>query len=757
MKSFATLVLLCLAASLLISDDNPKVLKLKKLNSTIVIDGVIDEMWSQADSVSDFVQYMPYNGRDPSYHTTAKVLTTEDALYCLIVCEADADRLQKITGMLDNMGGEVVSIMLDTFGDSRTAYKFAVTATGVRGDCRLLDDARDRDYSWDGVWFSDAEIYDWGFVVEIEIPYRTIQYDKTLTSWGLDFDRWVPEKQEDIYWCPYEENEGQRISKFGRLLFEDFRPSVEGLNLELYPIGLAKTAYHDPYDDPSKSVSDINSYNNDFQLGLDVFYNPSPQLTFQGTVNPDFAQIEADPFNFNISRYESYFSERRPFFTQGNEIFMIAGRQRNTGFYSPLEFFYSRRIGKLLPDGTEVPIVFGAKAFGRIEDTEYGGFAAHTAETPYVVTIGSRGDPTDPRRDTTLIENKAWFGSARVRQQILGNSSIGGLFVGRYDRHMDNGLLDVDGALRTSDWQLAYQLGRSFKSVHNPDTSYQEGGYAVSAGFTLFAEKYIAFVRGNYIEDDFDIDQVGFVPWRGTGELVTLVGPRWYYDEGEIRSILIYGGGYVDYEKVDSYTDHGGLIGYNMQFRSNWGFELNANYGKAKDVDFVYNGYEISLSSWWNVSPDWHLNVYGGYAKTYNFRREYLGYYAYPSVYFQWNVVDVLQIGTSFNSYIEWRPDHYQQDITLNARPFFTLVPINDMSFRVYVDNVFVKSTDHFERFIIGFLFSYNFLPKSWIHLAINEVQDRRDRYDAMDNLLPNKVRVSDRVGVLKIRYLYYF
>ena len=131
------------------------------------------------------------------------------------------------------------------------------------------------------------------------------------------------------------------------------------MNLEVYPVGLAKAVYEGN-----------NEYKVTANAGLDIFYNPSPKLTLQFTANPDFAQIEADPFSFNISRYESYFSERRPFFTEGNEIFMPSGRDRSSGFYRPIELFYSRRIGKLLPDGSEVPLIVGTKAFGRLDNWE---------------------------------------------------------------------------------------------------------------------------------------------------------------------------------------------------------------------------------------------------------------------------------------------------------------------------------------------------------------------------------------------------
>jgi hypothetical protein len=114
-------------------------------------------------------------------------------------------------------------------------------------------------------------------------------------------------------------------------------------------------------------------------------------------------------------------------------------------------------------------------------------------------------------------------------------------------------------------------------------------------------------------------------------------------------------------------------------------------------------------------------------------------------------------IGTSYHMFIEGNPDGNIEDITYNSRPFVTITPFNNLKMRVYFDNVFVRSTDRFERFIIGFLFSYNFSPKSWIYFAYNEVQDRSDEFDTAGSLLPNRMHVVNRAGVLKIRYLYYF
>ena len=117
----------------------------------------------------------------------------------------------------------------------------------------------------------------------------------------------------------------------------------------------------------------------------------------------------------------------------------------------------------------------------------------------------------------------------------------------------------------------------------------------------------------------------------------------------------------------------------------------------------------------------------------------------------------ILKLGTSLDVFIEGNPDGDIEDVTYNARPFFSLTPINDLNVRMYLDNVFVRSSDKLEQTIIGFLFSYNFSPKSWIYLAINEFRDRSREYDMLGNPKPKKMHIVDRAAVLKVSYLYYF
>ena len=698
-----------------------KNLILKTTDTDIKLDGLIDPAWNSADSVSDFFQLSPYYDQPPTVKTVAKILTTDKDLYALMICYDNEKDITAFTGMQDNFAGDIVSIMLDTFGDNKTAYKFAVNASGVKGDSRLLDDGRNRDYSWDGIWFAASKIYSWGFVVEWKIPYKSIQYDDKLNEWGLGFDRWRAINSEDIYWNKYNQNEGLRVSKFGKLVFNDSHPTVHGLNFEVYPVVFSKATY-------------INNgkYKVEPEAGLDILYNPSPKLKFQLTANPDFAQIEADPY-----RYETFYDERRPFFTEGSEIFTASGKERNTGFYQPLNIFYSRRIGKVLPDGSTVPLIVGAKAFGRLGDWEYGGFTAITGEKNYI------------EDDTTHTEERAYFSSARIKKNIFENSSIGFLYVGKQTRANTYGVFDIDGAFRTSEWQLSYQLARSMVNSN--------GDYAASAGFIQFGDKFVNFTRLRFVGSNFDISQIGYVPWTGTTQITTLHGPIFKPEKGYVSQVFPYGGLYLYHKNYENYTDHGLLLGYNMNFRDNWGFELDFLYAKVKDEGLIYKSYELDFSSWFSINPSWNANVYGGNTKGYNFSRDYIGYYTWIGVSADWKVLNSLSIGTSGSINIENKPDGSLQDITYNARPYFSFTPVNNMNLRVYIDNLYETETNHLERIILGILYSYNFSPKSWIYFAINQLDDRSPQYDINGNQLPEHMHLTSRAAVLKIKYLYYF
>jgi hypothetical protein len=178
--------------------------------------------------------------------------------------------------------------------------------------------------------------------------------------------------------------------------------------------------------------------------------------------------------------------------------------------------------------------------------------------------------------------------------------------------------------------------------------------------------------------------------------------------------------------------------------------------GESKDNGVQYRSYEFDFGSWYNIAPAWNGNLYGGYARTYNFSRSYLSAYGWMGLRAEWKALSILEAGTSYDMFVERKPDGSLEDITFNARPYCSLTPMNDLNIRVYVDDVFLLSSRKDERIILGALISYNFLPKSWIYLAFNELQERPVPGDSPAGSR-RVLQTTGRAAVTKVKYLYYF
>jgi hypothetical protein len=698
-------------------------IKLNQIQDRIKLDGIIDSVWSYADSTNDFIQMSPDFGKPPTYKTTAKILSNNESLFCLFICEIPREKIQLEISPRDNVGGDAVYLFLDTFRDKTNCYQFDINPAGQIGDAILMDDGRNRDYSWDGVWYAASKVYDWGYIVEIEIPYKSIRYSKDIREWGIDFMRWTTSKVENVSWARYKREEDLRISRFN--LLTGVKPGETGLAFEIFPVAMLRLEKERNSDDKLKP-----------EVGLDLKWNPNPGIGVQLTANPDFAQIEADPFQVNLSKYEIYFNEKRPFFVEGNEIFKAAGQEMNSGFYRPLEFFYSRRVGKKMEDGSEIPILGGAKVYGKMDDWDYGTLISYTGSKDIIYN------------SEKYSEDNALFTAARFKKRVFENSSIGALYASKFSSTHNVSILDLDGAFRTGDFQLAFQLGKSFNNENN--------GLAISSGLRYQTKNMILASRFRWIQSNFSVDDIGFVPWKGTGEFVTFCGPIWLYDTGVLNSFFIAGGAIFYNEKIDNYTDHYPLLIINFNFRSNWGMEFDIVAGKAKEKGQIYTSQQYSASLWAYWAQNYNFNFNTNFNYDYNYNREYFGWMS--NIYFTGKYIPSSRLGfqVDFNSWIEYKPDISIEDITYNIRPRIIYAFNKDIHFRLFVDNTILKSTGKLERVLIGSLFSYNFSPKSWIYLAYNDAFENIESATLTDYQSRSLVS-TNKIFVFKVRYLYYF
>jgi hypothetical protein len=294
-------------------------------------------MWTAAPAATDFVQGEPIEGAPAQHRTEVRVVYDEQALY--VGARMYDDSPGAIARQLvrrDETGQfDFFELSLDPDLDRRTGYAFQISAAGVQGDAYLFDDVRD-DRSWDAVWESAVQVDEQGWTAELRIPLSQIRYlpSPNPQDWGINFTRLRVASNERSYFSLESRRRYGRVSVFGRLGGLELARGVS--RLELRPYVLARGRAGPTEDrDTFRQPRDANA-----SAGLDARYGIGANFTPDATVNPDFGQVEVDPAVINLSAFETFYPERRPFFVEDARIFNfgLSGGQNS--------LFYSRRSGR---------------------------------------------------------------------------------------------------------------------------------------------------------------------------------------------------------------------------------------------------------------------------------------------------------------------------------------------------------------------------------------------------------------------------
>jgi len=314
------------------------------------VDGNLDEaIWRSAPAATGFVQYQPDEGAPASERSEVRVLYGEKALYVgFRAFEQDPSAIDaQLTRRDQRSFSDWVSLAIDSYNDRRTAFQFSVNPKGVKRDAYLHDDTR-WDGDWDAVWDVEAVVDNQGWTAEFRIPYSQLRFPRRADqTWGIQFGRTIARREETSYWAPMSIREYAVVSKFGRLSGMNGVEPARRLEIMPYTMGKVQRAPGD-VENPMYEENDWSA-----KLGMDVKYGVTGNLTLDVTVNPDFGQVEADPARVNLTAFETFFSERRPFFIEGANIFDFVLGFGPTGMPDE-KLFYSRRIGRR-PHGAADP------------------------------------------------------------------------------------------------------------------------------------------------------------------------------------------------------------------------------------------------------------------------------------------------------------------------------------------------------------------------------------------------------------------
>ena len=295
----------------------------------IKLDGRLDDnAWRFAQSAQGFRQWDPTRGALPSQETVFKVVYDDGAVYFGIACfESDPSKMvSKLSRRDRSANSDLVSIYLDPYMDHTTGYNFKVSSAGVQADGYIYNDG-DRDDDWDAVWQAETYRDDKGWYAEVRIPFSAIRY-KTgdVMTWGMNVYRYMQSRGEDTAWVTWDRTTRGFVSRFGTLT------GISGVRaprqIELLPYFVQRSTDYSVDGEPD----DVDGVQN---MGADLRYGITGDLTLNATVQPDFGQVEADPAVLNLSPFETFYAEKRPFFIEGARFFQ----------HPDFNMFYSRRIG----------------------------------------------------------------------------------------------------------------------------------------------------------------------------------------------------------------------------------------------------------------------------------------------------------------------------------------------------------------------------------------------------------------------------
>lgn len=340
-KHLLLIIILCLGVDAMSQETVIKKYSAIEIIGEPVIDGRLDDKyWDGSNWETDFKQWEPYNGEKPSQKTEFKLLFNENNLFVGIrAYDTSPDSIKCLTFKRDVIGGDYVGVLIDSYHDLRTAFVFRVSSAGTKSDYIIFNDGDGYEITWDPIWYTKVSMDSLGWYAEMKIPFSQLRFENNSEKvWGLNVVRKIFRFPEINYWSHIPKDAPGLVHIFGKL--ENLQSIEPKKQLEVTPYIVGQTErfeeeHGNPFATGKKSMT---------KFGLDSKIGVSNNFIVDLTINPDFGQIEADPSEVNLTVFETFFEERRPFFVEGSNITSFDMGLENQDGNNNL--FYSRRIGR---------------------------------------------------------------------------------------------------------------------------------------------------------------------------------------------------------------------------------------------------------------------------------------------------------------------------------------------------------------------------------------------------------------------------
>jgi len=655
-----------------------------------VLDGILSKNeWKNATVIHNFTQKEPTEGSNVSEPTVVLITYDKDNIYFGIRCfdkEAKkivANEMRRDYDLSDN---DYFEIIIDTFHDQRNAYYFATNSLGARLDCEVKSEGAHINWDWDGIWASTAKKDKYGWTAEVAIPFKTLRFDNSdELTWGINFGRYIPRKREEAFWAPISRDDdfdhtGKfKPSKFGTLNGLRNINRQRRFQIKPYVIGGVEKNFN-----PTGPIAKLGD------VGLDTKVHLTSNLVADLTLNTDFAQVEADVEQVNLSRFGLFFPEKRDFFIEGLDVFNIGVES----FDEPLSLlFFSRKIG------LDTPIIGGVKMTGK--------------EGPY--EIGLLNVYTNSNNDLGIPKTN--YAALRVKRDVLQRSYIGFMGLSRNSEIRDdyNRTFAVDGSFS---FDNNINVNGYFAKTQTPGRKGHD-----TSGFVDFSwgsDKFSTNASFTDIGENFN-PEMGFLQWddirRYTLKLTASPRPKLFNTRQT----------HIGYE-LEYITDHNNQLQYriieptilNIFNDESYIFVSLDNYYDRVQFPFplgstvippgIYK-YNIFVASYGSdFSRKISGIVQGGAGSFYNGEFQSVGLYTYlrPNDRFAldlnwtWNRVDVPFPNGKFTTSI------------LGARINYSFT--TDLFAKAYI-----QWNDFEKRIISNFLVRYRYKPGSDFYFVYNE------------------------------------
>jgi hypothetical protein len=528
------------------------------------LDGRLDDpAWREARTISDFRQKDPSHGEAATESTRVRVVYDETHLYIgAELADREVSLVRATELRRDNeMGGDdTFAVLLDPYHDHRNAFLFRVNARGTRYDALVRNESGTPDADWDEEWHAAAVLTDSGWSVEVAIPFKILRFRNGEPAWGINFERIIKRKNEAVYWTAWDRNFAfTHVSQAGHLSGLNGIRQATRVRLRPYVMSGAERLDAANPPEPSRGVAEIGI--DDLRVAV------TSHLTADLTVNPDFAQSEADAQRVNLTRFSLFFPERRQFFIEGADSLKMGADTMGFGTRL-LELVYTRTIG-LSPAGEPISILGGGKLTGKVGAVDLG-----------VLDVQTRSAESAP------AEN---FLVARARKELLGRSYVGALFTNREGGDAANRVAGLDAHVVVRD-----HLNISSLAAVSSDTSVSGGRWAIQAGASWESDLVDAAANAVDIDDGFR-PGIGFV--RGADRVLAGrfgLKPR---PRGGIVRQLEFMSSSVYYDERDSAALTGeSTLSFAMDFQSGERFftKIDHQVERLAEPFEIYNGVVLS-------------------------------------------------------------------------------------------------------------------------------------------------------------------